>query len=331
MSSTSSPTEMCVQFASRIGAPRSRNASSSPRFRRFTVSSPRSLAARSRLGSPSCPVMRPVLENDDDSGMEWSENDEGPPSRLINHYLEFENLQPMYLRGVEFFVMELSSAFNIFLDIAPRSKDPENEKPNSLPAASFSTLKERVKFANYTKISVKILKAMHDFSFPVDDIICCYAVTLVYIQDIKKRRNDVRSAAAWVQLILWFGVPAITYCLTYLAHVYLLDGATSLKNWSEKLRHSKPYHRKSVSLLKPYQIVRCLRNILKLLRFSIGVDCDDFFQCHDGFLSYMEKETKDEPRMSSRGLALKSCIDGPLARSVIGVSASTSSGKLPAI
>merc|ERR1740130_2355094 len=64
------------------------------------------------------------------------------------------------------------------------------------------------------------------------------------------------------QMIVWFDVPNVVYCITFLAHVWLLDDPLPLTDW----------HAVAEGVVKGVNLNKCVRNCLRILKYRLFVN-----------------------------------------------------------
>lgn len=140
--------------------------------------------------------------------------------------------------------MTLSLAFD---DVAPSGAPAV--VINGLPTAEY------VASIDYRRIVQSLLrfKCAHP-----QDLTSLFALILVYLRQMK-----ARSALPLLeQMIVWFDVPNVVYCITFLAHVWLLDDPLPLADW----------HAVAEGVVKGVNLNKCVRNCLRILKYRLFVN-----------------------------------------------------------
>lgn len=90
------------------------------------------------------------------------------------------------------------------------------------------------------------------------DLTSLFALILVYLRQMK-----ARSALPLLeQMIVWFDVPNVVYCIAFLAHVWLLDDPLPLQDW----------HTIAEGVVKGVNLNKCVRNCLRILKYRLFVN-----------------------------------------------------------
>jgi len=90
------------------------------------------------------------------------------------------------------------------------------------------------------------------------DLTSLFALILVYLRQMK-----ARSALPLLeQMIVWFDVPNVVYCISFLAHVWLLDDPLPLADW----------HGLAEGVVKGVNLNKCVRNCLRILKYRLFVN-----------------------------------------------------------
>jgi len=90
------------------------------------------------------------------------------------------------------------------------------------------------------------------------DLTSLFALVLVYVRQMK-----VRLALPLLeQMIVWFDVPNVVYCIAFLAHVWLLDDPLPLADW----------HGIAEGVVKGVNLNKCVRNCLRILKYRLFVN-----------------------------------------------------------
>lgn len=90
------------------------------------------------------------------------------------------------------------------------------------------------------------------------DLTSLFALILVYLRQMK-----ARSALPLLeQMIVWFDVPNVVYCIAFLAHVWLLDDPLPLADW----------HGIAEGVVKGVNLNKCVRNCLRILKYRLFVN-----------------------------------------------------------
>jgi len=90
------------------------------------------------------------------------------------------------------------------------------------------------------------------------DLPSLFALILVYVRQMK-----VRLALPLLeQMIVWFDVPNVVYCIAFLAHVWLLDDPLPLADW----------HGIAEGVVKGVNLNKCVRNCLRILKYRLFVN-----------------------------------------------------------
>jgi hypothetical protein len=140
--------------------------------------------------------------------------------------------------------MTLSLAF----DDVPPSGAP-------LVLISGQSTAEYVASIDYRRIVTSLLrfKCAHP-----QDLTSLFALCLVYLRQMK-----ARSALPLLeQMIVWFDVPNVVYCIAFLAHVWLLDDPLPLADW----------HGLAEGVVKGVNLNKCVRNCLRILKYRLFVN-----------------------------------------------------------
>lgn len=89
------------------------------------------------------------------------------------------------------------------------------------------------------------------------DLTSLFGLILVYLRQMK-----ARSALPLLeQMIVWFDVPNVVYCVAFLAHVWLLDDNLPLADW----------HGIAEGVVKGVNLNKCVRNCLRILKYRLFV------------------------------------------------------------
>merc|ERR1719482_1772422 len=106
------------------------------------------------------------------------------------------------------------------------------------------------------------------------DLTSLFALVLVYVRQMK-----VRLALPLLeQMIVWFDVPNVVYCIAFLAHVWLLDDPLPLADW----------HGIAEGVVKGVNLNKCVRNCLRILKYRLYPNAKEV-RCATLALEYQDK------------------------------------------
>jgi len=128
--------------------------------------------------------------------------------------------------------------------------------PSSTPLVMISgkSTAEYVAEIDYRRIVHNLLrfKCCHP-----QDLTSLFALVLVYLRQMKNKS----ALPLLEQMIVWFDVSNVIYCVAFLSHVWLLDDALPLAEW----------HNLSEGVVKGVNLNKCVRNCLRILKYRLFV------------------------------------------------------------
>jgi hypothetical protein len=128
--------------------------------------------------------------------------------------------------------------------------------PSSAPLVLVSgkSTSEYVADIDYRRIVHNLLrfKCCHP-----QDLTSFFALVLVYLRQMKNKS----ALPLLEQMIVWFDVSNVIYCVAFLSHVWLLDDALPLAEW----------HNISEGVVKGVNLNKCVRNCLRILKYRLFV------------------------------------------------------------
>jgi len=128
--------------------------------------------------------------------------------------------------------------------------------PSSTPLVMISgkSTAEYVAEIDYRRIVHNLLrfKCCHP-----QDLTSLFALVLVYLRQMKNKS----ALPLLEQMIVWFDVSNVIYCVAFLSHVWLLDDALPLAEW----------HNLSEGVVKGINLNKCVRNCLRILKYRLFV------------------------------------------------------------
>merc|ERR1719421_1190941 len=90
------------------------------------------------------------------------------------------------------------------------------------------------------------------------DLTSLFVLILVYLRQMRSRS----ALPLLEQMIVWFDVPNVVYCVAFLAHVWLFDEALPLQDW----------HAIAEGVVKGVNLNKCVRNCLRILKYRLFVN-----------------------------------------------------------
>jgi hypothetical protein len=129
-----------------------------------------------------------------------------------------------------------------------------DDGPPSTCLVGGKSLAEYVAAIDYRRIVSKLrsFKCCHP-----SDLTSLFALVLLYLRQMKRKT----LLPLLEQMIVWFDVCNVLYCVAFLAHVWLLDDSLPLSKW----------HGLAEGVVKGVNLNKCVRNCLRILKHQLYV------------------------------------------------------------
>jgi hypothetical protein len=129
-----------------------------------------------------------------------------------------------------------------------------DDAPTSTVLVEGKSMAEYVAGVDYRRIVRKLLafRCCHP-----EDLTSLFGIILVYLRQMKKRC----LLSLLEQMVVWFDVGNVLYCVAFLAHVWLLDDPLPLSKW----------HAVVEGVVKGVNLNKCVRNCLRILKHQLFV------------------------------------------------------------
>jgi hypothetical protein len=164
----------------------------------------------------------------------------------------------------ERFALSLHLTLTLAFDDVPPSKA-------ELVLVNGKSMPEYLASVDYRRI-VRVLlrfKCCHP-----EDLTSLFVLTLVYL----RRMKSGSALPLLEQMIVWFDVSNVVYCIAFLAHVWLFDKAVRLQDW----------HDIAEGVVQGVNLNKCVRNCLRILRYLL-FPTEKSVRCATLALEYKEK------------------------------------------
>merc|ERR1719161_509307 len=106
------------------------------------------------------------------------------------------------------------------------------------------------------------------------DLTSLFVLILVYLRQMRSRS----ALPLLEQMIAWFDMSNVVYCVAFLAHVWLFDEALPLQDW----------HAIAEGVVKGVNLNKCVRNCLRILKYRLFPNAREV-RCASLALEYQEK------------------------------------------
>merc|ERR1719379_3301593 len=106
------------------------------------------------------------------------------------------------------------------------------------------------------------------------DLTSLFVLILVYLRQMRSRS----ALPLLEQMIAWFDMSNVVYCVAFLAHVWLFDEALPLQDW----------HAIAEGVVKGVNLNKCVRNCLRILKYRL-YPSEREVRCASLALEYQEK------------------------------------------
>lgn len=129
-----------------------------------------------------------------------------------------------------------------------------DDAPVSNTLVDSLSMAEYVASVDYRRIVRRLLgfRCCHP-----EDLTSLFGIVLVYLRQMKRRC----LLPLLEQMIVWFDVGNVLYCIAFLAHVWLLDDPLPLSRW----------HDVAEGVVKGVNLNKCVRNCLRILKHELFV------------------------------------------------------------
>merc|ERR1719421_844181 len=106
------------------------------------------------------------------------------------------------------------------------------------------------------------------------DLTSLFVLILVYLRQMRSRS----ALPLLEQMIAWFDMSNVVYCVAFLAHSWLFDKAVPLRDW----------HEIAEGVVKGVNLNKCVRNCLRILKYRLFPNAREV-RCASLALEYQEK------------------------------------------
>eukprot|EP00922_Rhytidocystis_sp_ex-Travisia-forbesii_P055875 GHVS01082726.1.p1 GENE.GHVS01082726.1~~GHVS01082726.1.p1 ORF type:complete len:586 (+),score=91.40 GHVS01082726.1:276-2033(+) len=124
-----------------------------------------------------------------------------------------------------------------------------------------------------SKAAALLIAFLARYRLHEDDIVAVLCTAYSYLQSM-----DTPTLQPLVrQMVLWFYPSNILYFLAFLAHIHVLDDTIPLKCWGQRL---------SEGVAKGSNVNKCVRNLLRMMKYRLEVDLESYGQSYRSLHSH---------------------------------------------